>query len=155
MSESELYKDGGTITTMNINKQNSEKARMFDDMKTRESFNAAVRNNLDAAVASGIKEGFIAGTQDFARRFSENGIVEGSPEDIQIQEGVDRGINYQAPQEPGLLDAINGTLSRASNGFSDWLAGPVATEQNPYAEQAAQAENDLIEDAQVSAFMTA
>jgi len=63
-------------------------------------------------IRSAKEEGFIEGFRDFEQRLANSNqwapVVEGSPQDIQIQEDVNRGLNYQEPEEPSLLDSISG-----------------------------------------------
>jgi len=73
-TESDLYKNGSTITTSNINKQNAEKAKMFDELRSRKAFNDAVRANLDRAAEEGrqygIQEGATAAYTDIANKLN-------------------------------------------------------------------------------------
>lgn len=138
MSESNLYNGRGTVSNSAINKRTTEKADMYDDLKNREAFNSAVRANLDRAV----KEGYSRGANDVYRAVASP-ITEGSPMDMQMQRNVDKGLSYEEPQEPGLLDAISRLLS--SNKPS----------VNPYQEQAEMSADDMREDAYTSAFATA
>ncbi len=113
MSESELYKEGGTIRTSNINKRNEQDAEELRALKSQDRDNA-IR-----------EEGFREGFEDFERRIASSNqwapVVEGSPQDIQMQESTNEGINYQEPDEPSLIDSISNRLGKASDNLSEWF----------------------------------
>lgn len=121
MSESSLYKEGGTITTSNVNKRNAELASEYKNKLANEEKDSL----YSQAREEGIREGSNNAYMDVMQRLESSGqyqpIMEGSPEDIQMQAGVDRGINYVAPEEPGLLDAVTSRLGSMSDGLSDWF----------------------------------
>ncbi len=133
MSESELYKNGGTIRTSNINKRNEQDAEELRILKAHERDNQLVGNARE--------EGFREGFKDFERRLTDsnqwNPIVEGSPQDIRMQDNVDRGLNYQEPQEPSILDSISGQLGKARDGLSDWFSREPEVEQPVNEQQSA------------------
>lgn len=56
MSESNLYKDGGTITTQNINKRNAEKAAILDGMERESAAKSAYQAGADKGVKVGYEE---------------------------------------------------------------------------------------------------
>ena len=103
MSESELYRQGGTIRTSNINKRNAEDSAELNAIK------ASQRDSqlMDSAREEGFREGF----QDFERRMVNSDqwspVAEGSPEDIQMQENINRGLSFKESEEPSLLDSIS------------------------------------------------
>ena len=105
--------DNTTLTTLAKGEVSiRDKAAMFD----KDTLN---RNMQDVR-----EEGFREGS-DFERRMTDSNqwspIVEGSPQDIQMQADIDRGLNYQESQEPSLLDSISGQLGKASDSVSEWF----------------------------------
>lgn len=114
MSESDLYRNGGTIRTSNVNKRNEQDAAELKAIKSQDRDNQ-LRD-----------EGFREGFSDFERRMADSNqwapVVEGSPQDIQMQDDINRGVNYQEPEGPSLLDSISGQLGDARNNVSDWFS---------------------------------
>jgi len=103
MSESDLYRNGGTVRTSNINKRNEQDAAELQAIKSQDRDSQLVN--------SAREEGFREGFSDFEQRMANSNqwspVVEGSPQDIQMQESINSGLNYQEPQEPSLLDSIS------------------------------------------------
>lgn len=138
MSESELYKDGGTITTMNINKQNAALANAYKAKMANEE-----KDNLyGIAREDGIREGSNSAYMDIMQRLSNSGqytpIVEGSPEAYEMDANMARGANY------GLLDEVENIIQPE-----------YVPEQNQYINEAQRSKDSMMEDAQISAFMAA
>ena len=121
MSESTLYKEGGAITTSNVNKRNAELAGEYKNKMANEEKESL----YGQAREEGIREGSNNAYMDVMQRLESSGqyqpIAGGSPEDIQMQSDIDRGLNYVTPEEPGLLDAVSNRLGSMSNGLSDWF----------------------------------
>jgi hypothetical protein len=101
------------------NQRNQEKADKFDAREAEEQ-SQAVYN-------AGSEEGFRAGYSDFEQRLAASQqytpIVEGSPEDVMMQQNVTDGINYQEEQEPSFLDMISDKISNSKMWNSEEQTG--------------------------------
>jgi hypothetical protein len=92
-----------------IGQRNQEKADKFDARELEEQ-SQAVYN-------AGSEEGFKAGFNDFEQRLAASNqytpIVEGSPEDLMMQQNITDGINYEEEQGPSFLDMITDKISNS------------------------------------------
>jgi len=141
MSVSEIFGDGRTITSNSmLNNTNTRKAAKLDDMERSQKQEFVAREAFSAGEGSGYDKGSndtLAQLMAASEQYQP--IMEGSPEDIQMQQDTNRGLNY------GLLDEINQRIPSSSS----------QQQQPQYSEEGAVLENELIEDAQQSAFMKA
>ena len=137
---SQVHDGRGIAGGTNYKEEVVAKARRFDESQKSQEQEFVAREAFNAGEGSGYNKGsndtlsqLMAASQQYQP------IMEGSPEDIQMQQDTDRGLNY------GLLDEINQRI-------------PPSAGQQPqpqYAEEAEVSENELIEDAQQSAFIKA
>jgi hypothetical protein len=101
-----------------------EKAAKFDAMENR----AKEDNYYNRGQEQGANDAINSAGPVIENLMRENNmykavIEEGSLQDKQMQTDINRGINYVAPQEPGLMDSLGGLLDRAVTGASDWFTG--------------------------------
>ena len=147
MRESAIFGNGQKITSNSmLNRENTEKAKKFDVREAQEQLQFSETNAYNA----GQNDGFRAGYSDFEKRLAASQnyapIVEGSPEDLIMQQNINDGINYQEEEGPSLRDAI-------SSKFSDMFSSNSAAEPDPYEDLAASEKESLRQDAATSAFV--
>lgn len=130
-AEGRLY-DRPASERSSTNKLNAEKAAKLDGMQA-ESIN---RDAYRAGEQKGVNSIMAEVDKYLVNNYA---LQEGSPQAYEMDDNMARGANY------GLLDEVEGLVG----------AQQPQPEQNIYQEEAAQSENDLIEDAQTSAFITA
>jgi hypothetical protein len=127
-AEGRLY-DRPASERSSTNKLNAKLAKEYMDLRSQEE----KKSIYGQAREEGIREGADSAYMDVMQRLEASNqyrpIQEGSPEDIYMQDGVDRGLNYVAPNEPGLLDAIGNRLKETASSAAEWFTQGV--EQAP------------------------
>lgn len=140
MSVSTLYGNDQSVTKNS--KLSARNQQAYDKLAQMET-NQRDRLIADEARKFGIAEGVDASGSHIRQLIADNNqyrtIVEGSRRDIQMQNDVNRGLNYEDDGSYDLVNEVNAAIPASPQ----------------YREQAAAAENELIEDAQNSAFTRA
>jgi len=147
---SSVYKNGGVVKTSSINEENVKKGAILDDMVQRGHINREVGHRLQQVAAEnrhrGIQEGADYAYRDITNRLAsaqQQPIVEGSPEDIQMQQNRDRGFNHS---NTGLLDEVSRLAAQKQTGQE---------QPSQYNQQGIEARDSLLQDARDTAFSRA
>ena len=110
------------------NKIDREELSAYRAQNSNDQINAAA----ESARSDGANSAYLDIMQQLEASNVYTPIAEGSPEDIMMQQNIDRGINYKPEQDPSIVDDILGQLGKASSGVSDWFTQGAEPERENY-----------------------
>ena len=138
-----LY-DRPASETSSRNKLNQEKVDAYEADQRRKDSDLAMSDAYDSGMAEGTNSAYMDVMQRLDRSNQYTPIMEGSPEDLIMQDNVNQGIQNSNSGNYGLLDEV-----------SDLLTSSGQESQSMYEQQGEQSANDMREDVYENAFMTA